>query len=59
MVRFLYGFCIDTWPRRKRGHKLKTAIAYCRNNPEWEDYWSSIQGLGDYAQTNENQSARD
>lgn len=47
MVRFLYGIRIDTWPRRMRGYKIKTAIAYCRNNPEWEEWWKWIKSMDD------------
>ena len=43
MVRFLFGILIDTWPRKMRGDKLKTAINWCRNNPKWERYWEYVR----------------
>ena len=43
MVYYLYSIRIDTWKARHRTYKIKTAIAYCRNNPEWENYWYWIE----------------
>lgn len=42
-VRFLYGIKdFDRWPKRCRWYKVQTAKEYCKNNPEWDEYWEMI-----------------
>jgi len=43
MVQFLYGIQIDTWPRRMRGPKIKSAIEWCKENPKWDNLWDQMK----------------
>lgn len=42
-VRFLYGIKeFDRWSKRCRWYRVKTAKEYCKDNPEWDEYWEMI-----------------